>query len=154
MAEPSDIFCEWEAEEGTEFVCKKCKRVAVQARPGLKRACTARTTTAARKNGRRADPFPGVGTGTQLSRLIARCGIKVEAGCGCKHYAAALDLRGPLWCIGHRGEIAGWLKNKSHKRNIRWRPVAVRALIWLAIVLAIASGLRLLGRRALSSAAR
>ena len=79
------------------------------------------------------------GPGTQLTRLLHWFGIRPSRGCGCKQWAALMDLRGPDWCEANMDRVLGWLRKEAAKRGeehairVPYTDTVARPLVKLAI---------------------
>ena len=95
--------------------------------PAVRRNCPARK--------------PPAGAGAQLSRLLARLGVKDAAGCRCRSHAAVMDLHGTWWCLRHLRTIAAWLGAEAGRRGWRWpRAVTLAACPVVLLAIALAAG--------------
>ncbi len=61
---------------------------------------------------------PTVGPGSELTALLASCGIVSVQGCGCSDYAATMNAWGIEGCIQRRQEIVAWLR--SAYNSVSW----------------------------------
>jgi hypothetical protein len=78
-----------------------------------------------------------VGPGTHLKRILRRLAGPADRVCGCDFHARLMDERGPDWCAGHAGAIAGWLAAAAARRGrlarLAARPFLLRRLVGLAV---------------------
>jgi len=73
------------------------------------------------------------GVGTELSKLLAKFGIKANEGCKCKARALEMDHRGIEWCEKNIELIVDWLEEESTKRHLPFVRAAGKILIRRAI---------------------
>ena len=74
------------------------------------------------------------GPGTELSKLLARWGIKADAaGCKCRQHAAVMDHNGCDWCEANVDTIAGWLREEAKSRGLPFVDSLARLLVRRAI---------------------
>lgn len=72
---------------------------------------------------------PPTGPGSELTRLLAKLGIKKKSGCGCAKRAAQMDAWGTDECERRIDEIADWLVDAADDSLVtRYLPGAVKAI--------------------------
>jgi hypothetical protein len=79
------------------------------------------------------------GTGTFLSSMLEKIGIKASPNCACKTRAKIMNCRGPDWCEENIDKIVGWLREEATKRKLPFIDFAGKLLIKRAIGLARAA---------------
>jgi hypothetical protein len=75
------------------------------------------------------------GPGTELKKLLAKCGVHPSPNCSCNARALIMDQEGPDWCAGHLDQILGWLREEHARQGIKLPFVErmVRAVVKRAI---------------------
>jgi hypothetical protein len=73
------------------------------------------------------------GVGTELSKLLAKVGIKANEGCKCKARAEEMNRRGVAWCEKNIELIVDWLEEESTKRHLPFVRAAGKILVRRAI---------------------
>lgn len=73
------------------------------------------------------------GPGTELKRLLARCGITVTPTCKCNQRAKIMNLNGPDWCEANIAIIVGWMQEEARKRKLPCPAMVARLIIRRAI---------------------
>lgn len=79
------------------------------------------------------DRFCPSGPGTELSSALARWGFREKEGCGCKRYAAIMNIRGPKWCENHMPAVLNWLRRSAHERKLPFSEIVAKQFVTRAI---------------------
>lgn len=85
-------------------------------------------------------PRPASGPGVWLKWLLKTVG-HIPSNCACNKHAAQMNAWGPWRCLWNYRVILGWLKDESHKRKLKWRPVPAGVAVVLAILLSAISSI-------------
>jgi hypothetical protein len=78
-------------------------------------------------------PPVSFGVGSELSKLMAKFGIKANEGCKCKARAEEMNRRGVAWCEKNLELIVDWLEEEASKRHLPFLRTAGKILVRLAI---------------------
>lgn len=73
------------------------------------------------------------GAGTELKRILKRFGIKERRGCGCKKYAAQMNVMGIEWCRANKGSILNRLRSTAKERKLPFSILVARRFVRKAI---------------------
>ena len=65
----------------------------------------------------RVRELPDAGPGTELKRLLAAVGLRVDGSCSCNRRAREMDRRGVAWCRANLETIVDWLREEAQRRK-------------------------------------
>lgn len=86
--------------------------------------------------GQKQNPKPRVfkdGPGTQLHKMLERCGIQVTKTCQCKSRIRTMNKCGPDTCRENVTCIVDWLEEEARKRELPFNRWLARLLVLRAI---------------------
>lgn len=75
------------------------------------------------------------GPGTELKKLLAKFGVKPEAGCNCMAYVAKMNLKGVAWTRDNIDLIAEHMESEARQRG--WKLPMMRGAAKMLIRVAL-----------------
>ena len=78
-------------------------------------------------------PAPDGGPGTELTRLLAKVGIKYTENCPCKDRSRIMDAWGTRKCRDSIPQIVVWMREEAQKRGLPFLDIAAKGMILMAI---------------------
>ena len=76
------------------------------------------------------------GVGTELKKVLSKCGIKQTPGCGCTRIENYLNRKGPTWCRENIFQVIRRLERQADKMDVTFNRLAALAIVRFAIALA------------------
>lgn len=77
-----------------------------------------------------------IGPGAFLTTILRGLGIVDDGKCGCKHFAALMDRKGPDWCEKNMPVILDRLRQNAQHLGVPFNTWIARALVRKAIRMA------------------
>jgi hypothetical protein len=119
------------------YICDACLRPWIfnelKTAENLRRPCNNSASIPNLPSIRRLQSESLRGPGTELSKLLAKIGIKANEGCKCKARSEEMDRRGVKWCENNLELIVDWLEEEATKRHLPFLRTAGKILVKRAI---------------------